>query len=108
MALNGAAGRPRAVLYARVSTAKQARRGYSLAQQFEALRGFAARAGYGVLAEITDAGQSGTTLRRPGMHRLRELVAAGGVSVVLVQDLDRFVRDPEHLLYLRQEFGRHG
>jgi len=106
--LNGAAGQPRTVLYARVSTAKQARRGYSLAQQLEALRGFAARAGYGVLAEITDAGQSGTTLQRPGMHRLRELVAAGGVSVVLVQDLDRFVRDPEHLLYLRQEFGRHG
>jgi DNA invertase Pin-like site-specific DNA recombinase len=106
--LNGAAGRPQAILYARVSTARQVRHGYSLAQQIEALRGYAARAGYGVLAEITDAGHSGTTLHRPGLHRLRELVAAGGASVVLVQDLDRFVRDPEHLLYLRQEFGRRG
>jgi DNA invertase Pin-like site-specific DNA recombinase len=35
-----------AVLYARVSTDEQARSGYSLAQQLEALRGYAAREGY--------------------------------------------------------------
>ncbi len=36
----------RAVLYARVSTDEQARRGYSLAQQLEALREYANREGY--------------------------------------------------------------
>ena len=34
-----------AVLYARVSTEEQARSGYSLAQQLEALRDYAAREG---------------------------------------------------------------
>ena len=38
-----------AVLYARVSTDDQARSGYSLAQQMEALREYAAREGFEVL-----------------------------------------------------------
>ena len=44
-------GPRRAVLYARVSTDEQARSGYSLAQQMEALRAYAAREGYEVLEE---------------------------------------------------------
>jgi site-specific DNA recombinase len=83
-------GPKRAILYARVSTDEQARSGYSLAQQLEALREYAAREGYEVLEEVQDPGQSGASLERPGMDRVRDLVAAGGVSVVLAQDRDRF------------------
>jgi site-specific DNA recombinase len=56
----------RAILYARVSTDEQARSGYSLAQQLEALREYAAREGYEVLEEVVDPGQSGASLERPG------------------------------------------
>jgi len=83
-------GSKRAILYARVSTDEQARSGYSLAQQLEALREYTAREGYEVLEEVRDPGQSGASLERPGMDRVRDLVAAGGVSVVLAQDRDRF------------------
>ena len=38
-------GSKRAILYARVSTEEQAKRGYSLAQQLEALREYAVRQG---------------------------------------------------------------
>jgi site-specific DNA recombinase len=38
----------RAILYARVSTDEQARTGFSLAQQLEALREYASREGYEV------------------------------------------------------------
>ena len=67
----------RAILYARVSTDEQARSGYSLAQQLEALREYAAREGYEILEEVQDPGQSGASLERPGMDRVRDLVAAG-------------------------------
>jgi site-specific DNA recombinase len=87
-------GPKRAILYARVSTDEQARSGYSLAQQIEALRGYAEREGYEVLDEVQDPGQSGASLERPGMDRVRDLVAVGGVSVVLAQDRDRFAREP--------------
>ena len=101
-------GPKRAILYARVSTDEQARTGYSLAQQLEALREYAAREGYEILEEVSDPAQSGASLERPGMDRVRDLVSAGGVSVVLAQDRDRFAREPAYLYLLRQEFAEHG
>src|SRR5918994_1878443 len=101
-------GPKRAILYARVSTDEQARSGYSLAQQIEALREYAAREGYEVVEEVQDAGQSGASLERPGMDRVRDLVAAGGISVVLAQDRDRFAREPAYHYLLRKEFEEYG
>jgi site-specific DNA recombinase len=101
-------GPKKAILYTRVSTDEQARSGYSLAQQLEALREHAAREGYEVLEEVKDAGQSGASLERPGMDRVRDLVSAGGVSVVLAQDRDRFAREPAYHYLLRREFEEYG
>jgi site-specific DNA recombinase len=101
-------GPKRAILYARVSTDEQARSGYSLAQQIEALIEYAAREWYEVLEEVSDPGQSGASLERPGMDRVRDLVAAGGVFVVLAQDRDRFAREPAYHYLLRREFEEHG
>ncbi len=101
-------GPERVILYARVSTDEQAKSGYSLAQQLEALREYAAREGYEVLEEVTDPGQSGASLERPGMDRVRDLVVAGGVLVVLAQDRDRFAREPAYHYLLKREFEEHG
>lgn len=98
----------RAVLYARVSTEDQARKGYSLRQQVERLREHVEEQGYDVVAVIEDAGQSGATLERPGMDKVRNLVAGGGVDLVLAQDRDRFAREPAYLYLLRQELQEHG
>src|SRR5215208_2196773 len=98
----------RAILYARVATEEQARSGYSLAQQLEALRQYAHREGYEVLEEVSDPGQSGASLERPGMDRVRDLVAAGAVSVVLAQDRDRFSREPAYHYLLKREFEENG
>jgi site-specific DNA recombinase len=97
-----------AILYARVSTDEQARSGYSLAQQLEALRAYSVSEGYQVLEEIEDPGYSGAYLERPGLDRVRDLVADGGVSVVVAQDRDRFAREPAYLYLLREEFAEHG
>jgi site-specific DNA recombinase len=101
-------GPKRAILYARVSTDEQARSGYSLAQQLEALREYAAREGYEVFEEIVDPGQSGASLARPGLDKVRDLVAKGGVLIVLAQDRDRFAREPAYHYLLRREFEEHG
>src|SRR3712207_2114741 len=101
-------GPKRAILYARVSTDEQARSGFSLAQQLEALREYASREGYEVLEEVSDPGESGASLERPGMDRVRDLIAAGGVSVVLAQDRDRFSREPAYTYVLRRELEEYG
>jgi len=100
----------RAILYARVSTEEQARTGYSLAQQIEALRAYAASEGFEVVEEVLDPGYSGAGLERPGMDRVRDLVAGtpGGVSVVLAQDRDRFSREPAYHYLLRRELEERG
>jgi site-specific DNA recombinase len=97
-----------AVLYARVSTDEQATSGYSLRQQIEALRAWCGREGYEVAEEVTDPGHSGAYLERPGLDRMRDLVAAGGVSVVVAQDRDRFAREPAYFYLLKREFAEHG
>src|SRR5215211_1859961 len=101
-------GRMRVILYARVSTDEQARSGYSLSQQLEALRVYAAREGYEILDEVTDPGKSGATLDRPGLDKVRDLVASSQVSAVLAQDRDRFAREPAYLWILRKELREHG
>src|SRR5687768_14372788 len=42
------------------------------------------------------------------MDRVRDFVAAGGVSVVLAQDRDRFAREPAYHYLLRREFEERG
>src|SRR5918995_2578610 len=96
-------GPKRAILYARVSSDDQVR-GYSLNQQIEALRAYCMREGYEVLEEVRDEGWSGAYLERPGLDRVRELVEAGNVDVVLAQDADRIAREPIHRALLDDEF----
>src|SRR5215211_9334271 len=100
--------RRRIILYARVSTERQASGGYSLAQQMEALREYTASEGYEVLEEVVDRGHSGATLQRPGMDRVRHLVATGGVSAVLAQDRDRIARESTHHQLLQRELSERG
>ncbi len=42
------------------------------------------------------------------MDRIRDLVAAGRVSVVLAQDRDRFAREPAYDYLLKKEFEEQG
>jgi len=42
------------------------------------------------------------------MDRVRDLVAAGGIAVVLAQDRDRIAREPAYHYLLRREFEEHG
>ena len=42
------------------------------------------------------------------MDRVRDLVASGGVYVVLAQDRDRIAREPAYHYLLRREFEEHG
>ena len=79
-----------------MSIEAQVRNGDSLAQQIERLREYAADEGYEVLEKVTDPAQSGASLIRSGPDRVRDLVAIGGVSVVLAQERDRFSREPAY------------
>jgi site-specific DNA recombinase len=83
----------RAVLYLRMSSAKQ---DASLDQQRDQLTSYAAQHGYPIVNEYLDEAVSGDdTARRTEFLRMRDAAGRGEFSVVLCWDQDRFGRfDP--------------
>jgi site-specific DNA recombinase len=94
----------RVVLYARVSSDKQAEEG-TIESQVSALRERIEAEG-GVVDPalcFLDDGVSGTTLVRPALERLRDLAAAGAVERLYVLAPDRLARRHGHQMVLIEE-----
>ena len=98
-----------AAIYARVSSDRQ-REDKTIASQTASLREYAKAQDYTVPSEwvFEDEGYSGATLARPGLERLRDLVAEGQVQAVLVYGPDRLSRKYAYQVLLLEEFSRHG
>ncbi len=96
--------KPRAVIYARVSSDKQAKQG-DLDRQVEVLRKYAAERGYQVVEIIRDIG-SGLKTNRRGLRKLLRMVTQRRVDVVLVTYRDRLTRFGfEYLEYFFRQCG---
>ena len=100
-------GLKRAILYARVSGEEQRKKGYSLADQLDTLRSWCSENGYEIVHEVDDGGYSGAYLERPGLDRVREMVATGSVNAVVVLFRDRIARGVYAQL-LAEEFRNNG
>ena len=98
-----------AAIYARVSSARQ-KQDETIVSQTAALRAHALAGGFDVPEEwvFEDEGHSGATLVRPGLERLRDLIAAVGVEVVLCYSPDRLARKFAYQALLVEEFTRAG
>ena len=95
--------------YARVSTDRQDRE-QTIDSQVDALRRAAEQRGWHLAADLIcrDDGRTGTTLARPGLDRLRDLVAEGTCAAVLVCSPDRLARNLAHQVLVIDEFRRAG
>jgi site-specific DNA recombinase len=89
-----------AAIYCRSATT-----GDSVPAQLEVCQGFAREHGYIVPDAYVcfDDGRSGTTLERPGLQRLRELIQTRAIQAVIVHDLARLSRTLPHLFLLADE-----
>jgi len=86
-------GPPRVVLYTRVSTGEQADSGAGLAAQESQLRAETERRGWLVVGLLSDAGASGSSMRkRPALADALALVDHGQGDVLAVAKLDRLSR----------------
>jgi site-specific DNA recombinase len=86
-----------AVIYLRVSTARQANKngeveGYSIPAQREACRRKARELGAEVIEEFVDAGASARSVDRASLQRMLTRVRAGDIAYVIVHKLDRLAR----------------
>lgn len=98
-----------AAIYARVSSDQQ-KQDHTIASQTAALKAFASSHGYAVPDEwvVEDEGFSGATLIRPGLERVRDLVAEGQLQAVLVLSPDRLSRKYAYQVLLVEEWLRQG
>src|SRR5215218_6916206 len=99
----------RAAIYARVSSDQQAER-QTIGSQVSDLLARAAAEGRDIGEEFRflDDGQSGASLVRPALERLRDLVAMSAIDVVYVHAPDRLARAYAHQAVLIEEFARAG
>jgi site-specific DNA recombinase len=98
-----------AAIYARVSSARQ-KKDQTIGSQTAAVRAFASSQHLEVPEAwvFEDEGHSGATLVRPGLERLRDLVAQVAVDVVLCYSPDRLARKFAYQAVLIEEFARVG
>ena len=98
-----------AAIYARVSSARQAK-DQTIGSQLSALREHAATSRLDVPEEwvFADEGHSGATLVRPALEALRDLAAQGCLDVVLVYSPDRLARKFAYQALLIEELARCG
>src|SRR5215469_15632551 len=98
-----------AAIYARVSSEQQ-REENTIASQTASLVEFAQEHDLEVPQEwvFEDEGYSGAILERPGLERVRDLVAEGQIQVVLAYSPDRLSRKYAYQILLIEEFARHG
>jgi DNA invertase Pin-like site-specific DNA recombinase len=84
--------------YTRVSTAEQAKDGWTLPQQRKAIEAECERRGWELIEVIEDAGFTGTSDDRPGLQRaLAMLAKRNGPKAVVMARLDRLARSTQHL-----------
>ena len=98
-----------AAIYARVSSARQAK-DETIGSQLAALRDHAVSSRLEVPEEwvFADEGHCGATLVRPGLEALRDLAARGCLDVVLVYSPDRLARKFAYQALLIEELARCG
>ena len=70
-----------AIIYVRVSTEEQKKKGYSIAGQEEECTAFAKRMGYKVINIFTDEGKSAKDLNRPALQKMLKYIKENHKSI---------------------------
>ena len=92
----------RACIYVRCSTTHHEQKPEV---QLEELRRYALARDWDIIEEIVDHGFSGTSTKRPGLKKLKQLTTSRKVDVVVVVKLDRLFRSMKEILITIQEFS---
>ena len=90
-------------IYVRVSTAEQAKEGYSIGEQTERLEKYCQAHDWKIFKIYTDPGFSGKNTNRPALQNMIRDVRMGKLDMVLVYKLDRLSRSQKDTLTLIED-----
>jgi DNA invertase Pin-like site-specific DNA recombinase len=108
--INEAPSAPRAALYMRVSTGRQAEHDLSIPDQRAQLQLWCSRQGYEVVAEFVEAGASATDDRRPVFQQMIERACDGehAFGFIVVHSYSRFFREAFEQEFYFRKLAKHG
>ena len=99
------------ILYARVSTEKQAEKDLSIPAQLQLMREYARQHDWTVVEEFIEPGASAKTTDRPALQRLLSRIAldqSTKVDVVVVHKLDRWARKLRDHIAIQMQLSQAG
>jgi site-specific DNA recombinase len=101
---------PRAVLYVRVSTGRQAEQDLSIPDQSAQIRAWCQARGINLCASYIEPGASATDDKRPEFQRMIERACDGehAFEMIVVHSYSRFFRDAFGLEYYVRKLAKHG
>ena len=103
--------KPKAVIYCRVSSQKQVKKGDGLGSQETRCREYAKHRGYQVTEVFRDEGVSGSLINRPSMQDMLTYLKQHKKKqehIVIIDDISRLARDLEAHIQLRTSIGDAG
>lgn len=97
----------RAIIYARVSTEEQKRKGYSIEAQLEACRAYAKAKGWNVVLEYKEpkTAKTGSLQRRKELNKALNLIEEGGADMLITWRLDRITRSVNDFTKIVEKIG---
>jgi DNA invertase Pin-like site-specific DNA recombinase len=100
----------KAVLYARVSSEKQAEKDLSISAQLKALRKYASDKGFEIVREFVDEAESARTANRPAFQEMIALARqkTKPFDAILVWKLSRFARNREDSIVFKSLLRKKG
>src|SRR5262249_19825601 len=108
--VNEAPSAPRAALYMRVSTGRQAEHDLSIPDQRGQLQSWCRQQGYEVIAEFVEAGASAADDRRPVFQQVIERACDGeqAFTFIVVHSYSRFCREAFEQEFYFRRLAKHG
>lgn len=108
--INSLASAPRAAVYLRVSTGRQAEHDLSIPDQRAQTKAWVAQRGWTAAAEYVEPGASATDDKRPEFQRMIERACDGenAFDVIVVHSFSRFFRDAFGLEFYVRKLAKHG
>ena len=95
----------RAIIYARVSTEEQKRKGYSIEAQLDACRNYAKARGWEIVGEYDEPKTGKTIKKREKLMHALTFLKEGGADMLLVWRLDRLTRSIMDFQKVIEEIG---
>jgi len=99
--------KPTAVGYIRTATKVESKESNSVENQEKRIKGYCQKNNINLTSFFIDSAQSGTTLNRPALIQMLQLIDSDKVSQVICSDVDRISKSTIEYIHFKNKLKKH-